>query len=263
MQHWANIIENKTVRAGYHLMRLHAPEVAMTADPGQFVHLRVNDSYSPLLRRPISLHRIDAEAGTIDLLYQVRGAGTKALSEKKPGQRVDLMGPLGNGFKLDFPGSRTILAAGGIGVAPLLPLAEALLDQGKKVTLLLGGRSIDHLLAADGFFHLGCQVRLVTDDGTAGMKGFVTDLLLDELQQEAADAVYACGPGPMLGKVEQICLERGIPGQVSLEEYMACGVGACLGCVCAKNVPGEIQYAKVCTDGPVFNFGEVKISHGC
>ena len=259
MQYWAKIIENKSIRPGYFLMTLAAPELAMVSQPGQFLHLRVADSYSPLLRRPISLHRINDEAGTVELLYQVRGPGTAALSQKVPGQLIDVLGPLGHGFKMDYPGGQAVLVAGGIGVAPLLPLAEELRRQSRKVTLILGGRSIDHLLAAESFLQAGCEVLLATDDGSAGFKGFVTELLINQLLIQPADLLYACGPGGMLARVEKICLEKNIPGQVSLEEYMGCGVGACLSCACAKNIPGDIKYAKVCTDGPVFSFGEVKI----
>ncbi|MDD2498999.1 MAG: dihydroorotate dehydrogenase electron transfer subunit [Desulfitobacteriaceae bacterium] len=260
MQFLTEIIENKQVAPGYYFMKLSAPEVACRALPGQFLHVRVNTGTYPLLRRPLSLHEIDSKHGSVSLLYQVRGAGTELLSQKTAGEKIDVMGPLGKGFNLDFSGEEAVLVGGGIGIAPLYPLAGGLISSGKSVTVLIGSRSVESVLAVDKFSAIGCRVRVSTNDGTEGLKGYVTELFEDYLMKTDVDYVYACGPGPMLAEIEKSCAKRQIPGQVSLEEYMGCGVGACLSCACEKEGTDEKKYLKVCTDGPVFTMGEVKLN---
>jgi dihydroorotate dehydrogenase electron transfer subunit len=228
---------------------------------GQFLHVRVNNGLYPLLRRPLSLHEINPDKGIVGLLFQVRGVGTELLSQKKAGEKIDVMGPLGKGFNLDFPGEKAVLVGGGIGIAPLYPLADRLVASGKRVTALIGNRSAESVLAVDKFTAIGCQVQVSTNDGTKGLKGYVTELLEEYLMKTAADYVYACGPGPMLAEIEKSCAKRQIPGQVSLEEYMGCGVGACLSCACEREGVDDQKYLKVCTDGPVFTLGEVKLNH--
>lgn len=240
-------------------MELHAPELANKALPGQFLHVKVSDGLYPLLRRPISLHVIDREQGILGLLYQVRGKGTQILSKRLAGENIDVLGPLGKEFNLNFSGNNALIVGGGIGIAPLFPLAKSLVEAGKNVTVILGARTAHMVLSQEKFSSLGCNVKIATDDGTAGIKGFVTELLQQEILAQKVDYVYACGPEMMLAKVEEICLSNNISGQVSLEAYMGCGVGACLSCACERNHDAEKKYAKVCTEGPVFSMGEVKL----
>lgn len=254
------IQKNAAIGSNCFLMSLYAPEVAKTAKAGQFIHLKVAEGLYPLLRRPISLHDIDPETGTIGLLYQVRGKGTELLSTRRPGEKLDLLGPLGNGFNLEFPGNTAILIGGGIGVAPLYSLAKALMRDAKRVRVLIGARTKEMIYQAEKFRDLGCAVQCATDDGSYGEKAFVTELLEGDFRNEKPDYVYTCGPEVMMIKVADICLRHSVAGQVSLESYMGCGVGACL-CCTTELVGSSNKNAKVCQDGPVFSFEEVS-RHG-
>lgn len=261
MQVNAKILSNRPVGPGYYYLELAAGPVEEKARPGQFLHVKVNEGFYPLLRRPFSLHEIDREKGVLGLLYQVLGKGTEALSRRRAGEDLDIMGPLGKGFTLHFSGNQGVIVGGGIGIAPLYPLAKELKKAGKEVTVLLGARSAGSLLSEERFAALGCRVLIATDDGSKGRKGYAADLLADYIEDHPVDFLYACGPEMMLDRVEKLCLDRDIKGEVSLEAYMGCGVGACLSCSCAKKDTTGKRYAKVCCDGPVFSLGEVKI-HG-
>ena len=257
---YGEIQKNEAIASNCFLMKLFAPEIAKTAKAGQFVHLKVTEGLDPLLRRPISLHDISPEIRTISLLYQVRGKGTELLSLKQPGEKLNLLGPLGNGFNLEFPGNTATLVGGGIGVAPLYSLAKSLIKDGKRVRVLIGARTKEMIYQAEEFRSLGCAVQCATDDGSFGKKAFVTELLENELKNEKPNFVYTCGPEEMMLKVVDICLNHGVTGQVSLEAYMGCGIGACL-CCTTELVSSTNMYSKVCKDGPVFSFEEVR-RHG-
>ncbi|GAB4275270.1 MAG: dihydroorotate dehydrogenase electron transfer subunit [Deferrisomatales bacterium] len=237
----------------YFRLRLRAAR-PFRAEPGQFAMLRVSDGLDPLLRRPFSIHRVvDPQAGEFEVLFRVVGTGTDRLSRVHVGDRVDALAPLGRGFRLDA--GAPLLVGGGVGVAPLLFLAEALLAEGARPKLLLGARSDRDLLCHDDFACLAVPYAVATEDGSVGRPGLVTKLLEGELRGAPPGCcVYACGPVPMLAAVAGLCRARGVPCQVSLEAYMACGVGACLGCV----VPAtRADYLRVCKEGPVFDADEV------
>lgn len=259
----APIRSHRALRPDIFFLELEAPSIAEKAQPGQFVHIKVSEGFDPLLRRPFSLHEIKGQEGTLGVLYQVVGKGTKLLSQRQAGEEINLLGPLGKGFSLNFSGDHGVLLGGGIGVAPLFPLAESLISAGKKVTVLLGARSEGLILSREKFSGLGCRVLVTTDDGSLGEKGNVIELLKKYLTDHPVDFLYACGPEIVLAHVDRLGVERGIPGEVSLEAMMGCGVGACLSCSCARKDENETgkKYAKVCSDGPVFSFGEVQI-HG-
>ncbi|MEL7568715.1 MAG: dihydroorotate dehydrogenase electron transfer subunit [Dehalobacterium sp.] len=259
MQMSANILSNIYMGSGFYYMEIEAREVANEAVPGQFLHVKVNEGLYPLLRRPMSLHEIDREKDILGLLYQVRGKGTEILSGRIPGSKIDIMGPLGKGFTLNFPGQYGVIVGGGIGVAPLLSLAKELRKLEKEVTVILGARSAQFVLTEAKFISLGCQVLVTTDDGSKGRKGRATGLLAEHIKNKQVDFLYACGPEGMLEEVQKISLLYKIKGEISLEAYMGCGVGACLSCSCERSDISEKRYAKVCTDGPVFSIGEVKI----
>ncbi|MDN5294142.1 MAG: dihydroorotate dehydrogenase electron transfer subunit [Eubacteriales bacterium] len=246
---------------GYYWLEIESPAVAAAAVPGQFVHVRVGEkeSMDPLLRRPISLARIEREKGRIGLLYRVVGRGTKLLSSVCEGAELDLMGPLGRGFTLVEKGKRVAVIGGGIGAAPLFPLVAELVDRGAEVKFFLGAANHSHLQALQPEKMIrGGELVLATDDGSAGFAGRVTDLVRQEIGPFRPDFFYACGPVPMLRAVQQLMAELSVPGELSLEERMGCGVGACLACVCkVRTAEAPFTYRKVCSDGPVFPAGEV------
>lgn len=271
----APIIFNRQIAPGCYRMRILCPDLARRSAAGQFVMARVGTSSDPLLRRPFAVNRTCREKGAgdtrrppscIEILYRTVGKGTALLAEKKPGQTIDLLGPLGNGFRLPRPGRRAVLVAGGMGVAPLLSLACALGEKkgspGRTTGSLvfIGGKTRDDLLCLNDFSKAGAKVAVGTEDGSSGSKGLITDLLERFLSaltpaDAARIALYACGPVPMLERVAAIARDRAIHCQVSLESCMACGVGACLGCSVPTRVnrEGTISYQRVCREGPVFD----------
>jgi dihydroorotate dehydrogenase electron transfer subunit len=234
-------------------MVLDAPAIAKKAQPGNFMMVRVCDGGAPLLRRPLGVHRV--YAGSVELLYEVVGPGTDILSQKKTGQQVDVIGPLGNGFSVDSRAKRgrSVLVAGGMGVAPLFFLAERI--HADRATVLIGAATSAHILCAPDFKKLGCDVRIATDDGSAGFHGYVTGLLEELLEKgrHADRALYGCGPKPMLKAMAGLCRRHDAAAQVSLEAHMACGIGACLGCV----VQTKQGLKRVCKEGPVFQADDV------
>jgi len=247
------VVHRESVGGEYFRLRLR-PAKPFAAQPGQFAMVKVGEGMDPLLRRPFSIHRVTGgESGEFELLFRVVGAGTERLARVHVGDRVDVLAPLGRGFRPQ--GRHPLLVGGGVGVAPLLFLAESLLQDGARPKLLLGARADRDVLCHDDFRCLAVPYALATEDGSMGEPGLVTALLDRELQAGAEGvAVYACGPAPMLAAVARLCARAGVPCQVSLEAHMACGVGACLGCV----VPGTSQpYLRVCKEGPVFDAGEI------
>ena len=247
------IIENRNISGLVKKISVYAPEIAELVVPGQFVHIRLSDLYDPLLRRPFSIADVDREKGTVSFIYRIVGRGTAYLAERKENSLVDCMGPLGNGFALPAAGT-PLLVGGGMGLAPLIYLAKRLCP--KPVELLMGGRTKEELFWQDMFGSLCRNLHITTDDGSAGIHGNVADLLPGLLADRHFDIIYACGPQGMLARVQEIALHAKIPCQVSLEKYMACGVGACLSCTCAGS---DGKRRKICTDGPVFWAGEVEL----
>ncbi len=243
------ILANDKVSGSFYRMKLASSYLAKTARPGQFVEVRCTTGVDPLLRRPLGIHRITKRG--IEVLYEVVGKGTELLSAQRAGRELDIIGPLGNGFDIAAP-RPAILIAGGIGVAPLIALAEEL----GSAHVIIGARTKSHVLCESEFKHLGCIVSVATEDGSKGRKGLATDALNGLLTKSGSQykAIYACGPTGMLKAVARIAASHHIRCQVSLEERMACGVGVCLGCP-VKVRPGE--YKMVCKDGPVFDAQEI------
>ncbi len=257
------ITGNSNPAPNVYVLELFAPNLAEIARPGQFLHIRCASGNDPLLRRPISIHAVNRQTGQVRIMFQVAGRGTELLVDRRDGM-LDVIGPLGRGFTLgrerqtDSPGD-IIVIAGGIGAAPLFFLLQELaaVNEAPRVKVLLGARSAEQLLTVELVAALGYKIQVATDDGSAGQHGPVTGLLEEELRQQA-EYVYACGPTPMLKAVCLLLSQAGVPGEVSLEERMACGVGACLSCVCpTREAGGEENYRRVCVDGPVFNAAEV------
>lgn len=214
--------------------------------PGQFVQVAVADSPHTFLRRPISINFVDPVNRELWLLVRRAGEGTEHLIALSEGSVVNLLLPLGNGFSTDVPlGKKLILVGGGVGVAPLLYLGHRLKEAGHQPEFLLGARSATDVLQLDEFSAVG-KVYVSTEDGSMGEKGLVT---LNSVWEQPFDMVYCCGPAPMMKAVAAICRQKGVSCEVSLENMMACGLGACLCCV-EKTVKGNVC---VCTEGPVFN----------
>jgi len=236
----ADIIANEKIGIGFYKIRVRSQYLAKNTKPGQFFEVRCCDGVTPLLRRPLSCHHIMKDH--VEMLYEVLGPATEALSSRKPGEALDLIGPLGKGFDIESRGA--VIVAGGIGVAPMLALAEKL----KDAVVLIGGRRKSHVLCENDFKKLGHKVIIATDDGSKGHRGFVTELLQAELPDRRT--IYACGPHAMLKVVAGIAARHRIDCQVSLEERMACGLGVCLGCPVKIKPDG---YKMVCKDGPVFD----------
>ena len=259
------ILLKKALNPNVYLIKLLAPTIAQQAVPGQFVHIRCNHDNYPLLRRPFSIHQINKKKGEICILFQVIGEGTRILSENKVGEELDILGPLGNGFSL-YPGSqRIIIVGGGIGIAPLLALTEESIEKRKNVRVLIGNCSKEMIIGEESFKDLGIKVNIATEDGSCQYKGLVTDLLTEVISVWQPDQIFACGPKAMLKKVAGISTWNNINCQVSLEERMGCGIGACVACVCKIKIKekqedkGECHYnyKRVCMDGPIFQANEV------
>ena len=270
MQFTSMILSNVEISPGYWRIRLTAPQEFAAATPGQFVMVGISGAIDPLLRRPFAIFDVGtytpAQSGAVpqvffEMLYKVVGKGTAMLSALHETDLVDILGALGTGFELGSAEEEKLLVGGGIGLAPLYLLAKELVKRKSPVRLFAGGRTRDDILCITEFERLGVECYTATEDGSLGDQGYVTVALnrrLDSLKGKAT--LYACGPDPMLHAVAKIAAEREIPCQVSLEGYMACGVGACLGCVATgkNHSPKTPDYRCVCTEGPVFESSDLK-----
>lgn len=254
------VLENQQIRnTNVWVMKVYPKEGANHALPGQFINIRCSYGTDPLLRRPISVLRSDSQTGIYEIGYEVRGRGTEFLSELKTGDAVDALGPFGNTFEIKEETKTIATVGGGIGVFPLIHLLEAL---PKNVTAhaFFGFKDREKVLwevmknIPDESLHLS------TDDGSYGYKGFITNLFKEFLNHVKPDAVFTCGPRPMMKICAELCLSRNIECFVSMEERMACGIGACLGCACqVEKEDGSVSYHHVCKDGPVFNARSVAL----
>lgn len=280
----AKVIKQKKIAPGYYRLTMAAPEVAEAAGPGQFLHVRCGNTLDPLLRRPISINAVDREKGEVTLLYRVAGRGTALLAEKKKGDTVSLLGPLGRGFSMPGSRERVSVVAGGLGIAPLYFLLQELGRLDHCAAVFLGAATRKQLFLIKEIKELGHKIVLATDDGSVGFPGTVTGLFelciqdpsggdvpvncggdaalaLEKFKMDClflTSRVYGCGPRGMLKRLCEIIKLRGIPGEVSLEERMGCGVGACLSCACkTRSGRDGAVYRRACVDGPVFSAREV------
>lgn len=243
------LLKKQTLAKQIYDFTILCPDIAQVACEGQFIHV-LPQGFS--LRRPISICEINKEQGTLRIVFDAKGDGTKALADIPQGGAVDVVGPLGHGFTLSEKENKVVIVGGGIGVPPLLPLAQ---HYGENATVILGFRSADAVILKKDFEATGAKVIVCTDDGSAGVHGLVTGPLSEELS--GASAVLSCGPIPMLKAIAKLSEENGVPCQVSLEERMGCGVGACLVCACKVQKEGQEKFGHVCKDGPVFDSKEV------
>lgn len=255
----AKVLSNRRIAPDGWKLTLEAPEIAAAIRPGQFVNVypRAVDP-SVLLPRPFSVYDYDESKGTIDLVHQAIGSGTRAMSRLAAGQAVPVVGPLGNGFSMDPPAKRLLCVAGGIGVTPFYALLRRYPHRG--AALLFGARSKDFLFCRDELEALGAACRYATDDGSVGRKGFVTALLEEELSRGTEGVELAvCGPPAMMRAVLRIANRLKVPAQLSLENHMPCGLGACRGCAwpVRGGGPEGFSYRLLCAEGPVLRSSEI------
>ena len=252
-EHDAEIVFNKKIALHTYLMGLSSSQLVTTSRAGQFVMVHVRIGMDPLLRRPFSIAGTK-EGELLLILYRVVGKGTAIMAEKRKGERLSLLGPLGKGFQPPKTNQTSLLVAGGIGIAPLLFLIQNM--NSRSVHLMAGFGTADEIIGIDQLSDLPVNVSIATDDGTVGHGGPVTELveafLRDRNPDKHALSIFACGPKPMLKKVAAAALDRDLPCQASLEAAMACGLGACQGCAVKASSIEDRAYYHVCADGPVF-----------
>ena len=263
------ITQNLKLGPDHYLLSISKNQPVVAPKPGQFYMLRCSARTDPLLRRPLSIHGYTSEkkgpSSRLDFLYRVVGRGTELLSRMKPGDPIDLFGPLGKGFQLPKSLEYALFIAGGIGIAPLPFLARCLFEKRKAISgrLLMGAKTAQQILGMEAFKTLGIEIFVYTEDWSMGEMGCVTDDLDHTLEScvRKKSMVFACGPAGMLAKVAGKCLDLKIPCQVSLDRRMACGVGACQGCVVRasgnSSRAADVIYKRVCVDGPVFQAHEI------
>lgn len=242
------LIENRPLAPGMILHTYRGPEVASQARAGQFVNIRVSGGTDPLLRRPFSICTVDPDAGTFTVLIKIVGAGTRLLGELSPGSKVDMLAPLGTHFQWEGP-TRLLLVGGGVGVAPMLLLAQEVRRKTPppqpEIVFCYGARTAEEFVLLDWIEPLTNRLELATNDGSRGQKGLVTEIAQRFFTPETA--VFTCGPNPMMDDLLTRMRQVGLEGQASLENRMGCGIGACQGCV----VPTRKGYLRICCDGPV------------
>ena len=242
------VVSNEIIMPRTHVIGLDSIQLGRSSLPGQFVHLRVGDTWDPLLRRPMSIFKIQPSG--VSLMVREVGRGSDLIAHRQPGEVLDCLGPLGRGFSLARQPGRLLMVGGGYGVAPLIALAEAALPRGAEVALLVGAASAEYVFPAP-LLPPAIEYHAATIDGSLGHQGVVTELIPRFLDR--ADAVYACGPDGMLRSVARECQARpSLPVELAMEQHMGCAMGVCLGCV----TPTVHGYKRVCRDGPVFNMQE-------
>lgn len=260
-QVFAELIKKEKLLDDLYKFSVDAKEIVELANPGNFIEIRINENSDPFLRRPISIYNLDKENGVLEFIFQVKGKGTELLAKKKEGDKIDIIGPLGNGtFKFEEYKNIAVIG-GGIGIFPLYELSKQAKNAGKKVYTYLGFRNKDLVTLENEFDEVSTMLTITTDDGSYKNSGFAINYLENDLEKNNIDCIYACGPLPMLKAVKKLAEEKEIPCQISLEEKMGCGMGVCLGCAVrtATSTDDNPQYLHVCKAGPVFNSKMVQI----
>ena len=265
IQEKVKILWNNEISPSYYRIGFKCHSQYSDAKPGQFIMLRFVDQINPLFRRPFSIHRLISKDGGIEgleVLYKVVGECTKKLSMCIEGDIIDIIGPLGNGFITSNNYNNVFIVGGGVGIAPMLFLASYLqkCTDLSKCIVFLGSRSKHDLLCKDDFLRLGMRVFITTEDGSAGRKGLVTDILETSIKENRPDIIYGCGPPAMLKSLALILETYLIPCQISIETIMACGIGVCLGCAVESKKTPE-KYLHACLDGPVFDTSELNLKN--
>lgn len=252
------ILSNEKVAADHYLLRCECLDIARHVRPGQFVHVLISHGAGLLLRRPFTIYTVERDQ--ITMLYQIIGEGTQRLSEMQKGATLQMLGPLGNTFRIASTPEPAILVGGGAGIASLMLLAVVLRERGIQTLGLVGAQHRARLLSVADLKSIGVSVKIATDDGSSGHHGFITDILVDMLHETdwQRPTIYACGPAGMLAAVTKIAADFGVPAQVAMENRMGCAMGVCLGCVCPIRIgANQVEYQRVCTEGPVFNATDI------
>jgi dihydroorotate dehydrogenase electron transfer subunit len=265
------IISNVEILSDIYELKFLSEYISDKAKPGQFINVKCSDGIDPILRRPLSICSIDEKNKSVIVTFRKKGRGTAYLAEKKSGDLLDLVGPLGNGFENSKKYRNIAVVGGGIGIFPLLfLLQQKSADSFCNITAYIGFETKSKIILENEFAQCCNNLLLSTDDGSKGYKGFITDLLEYDLMQrknedEKYDIIYSCGPVPMMKKVAETAMRQRIKCQVSLEQRMGCGIGACLSCVCKikQNQNNDWIYKRVCKDGPVFWGEEVDFDDLC
>ena len=252
----ATVVKNTRLCSEHYSLTLKNDILANTTKPGQFVNLRIDGRDDLLLRRPFSVAMTRPAQSLFEIVYRVVGQGTRTMTGLSRGEKVDLIGPLGTGFHLPEESTNCLLVGGGVGVAPLWGLAAQLSKQKNRIVALLGFRSSDKVFGEDIFRKSRIETIVTTDDGSYGLKGFVSDHL-GKVLNRPIDHAYVCGPNPMLKTILPMIRKAGIKGEVSLEERMGCGYGVCLSCVANIVEEGVVERKRICTEGPVFDLEHV------
>lgn len=251
IQHIGKIISNEKICSDFYRMRIDAGNILNKCQSGQFIELRVTSSTAPLLRRPFSISRAN---DCLEILYKVVGAGTKLMTRLKKNSSVDILGPLGRPFSIPAKEiKQVVMIAGGMGVAPFVFLSDILKEKKIELALLFGAKDKEHVFSTKELKNNGCKVLVATEDGSFGVKGFVTELFGKIKFNAKTTFIYTCGPNPMMKAVQAFARENGLKGEASLEGIFGCGIGACMGCV-VKTTSG---YKTACHDGPVFDLDEI------
>ena len=252
IQNIFTVVANEKLCPRFYRLSFDAKTMAKEVQPGQFIHIRVRDGLEPFFRRPFSVYRAQKY---VEIFYEPIGRGTEVMASYKKGDQIDVLGPLGNPFSLPPKGiKQVVMIGGGIGIAPFLILSDLLKKKGTyELILLYGGRTKDHVYPMKEFKANGCKIHVATDDGSAGVKGRVSELFSKINVDPKTTYLYTCGPHAMMRAVQVFAKKNYLQGQAACEQLMACALGACLGCS-IKTTKG---YKTVCYDGPVFDLNEV------
>jgi dihydroorotate dehydrogenase electron transfer subunit len=260
---YGRVLRNAHVAGEYWHMELEVPDGLAGAAPGQFYQMlcetrQTTGGAVPFLRRPMSIYRFDREQRRLEFLYKVTGSGTAALAQHRCGDAVGLVGPLGVGFRLDETWRHILIVARGVGLATLAPLAEAAREHGMRATVILSARSPELILSRDRFERNGATVRVVVDSDGSSKVEQVERLLRGIHASDPFDAFFTCGSNRLLNLLKILGQELGVPGQVAIEQQMACGLGMCFCCIRPIVRGGHVEHLRVCHDGPVFTLEEVE-----
>ncbi len=251
IQNIYKVVSNEKLCPRFYRLAIDAKLILKEIQPGQFIHIRVNDGLEPFFRRPFSVYRAQKY---VEIFYEAIGPGTKILSLKKKGDDIDVLGPIGKPFSMPPKGTKqVVMIAGGIGIAPFLLLSDVLKEKNFELILLYGGRTKDHVYPMKEFKANGVKVFVATDDGGVGVKGRVAKLFLKISLDSKTTFLYTCGPHAMMKAVQEFAGKHNLRGEAACEEVMACALGACLGC----SIRTHSGFKTVCYDGPVFDLQEV------
>lgn len=248
MYNKCGVTEHKKLCDGFYFLKLKSGYIVQNSHPGQFVMVKVCEGTDPFLLRPFCINNIDKTTNTFDIIYKQAGRGTKLLSAVNAGESVEVLGPLGSGFPIGADMKRVALFGRGIGLAPMLFLAKKAAAMGIETYVFMSAGREEYLFNRQDYIELGAKVFTLTDDSRV-----ITELFEQELKSVAFDAAYVCGSKRVMRRLYELSKIHGFKGYASLEEHMACGIGACKGCICeTKNNDGSIEYSRVCKEGPVF-----------